>query len=530
MLRFSASSIRRKLLILTAVSAALGLLLAAAALIAYAWFSALNGYQRDLETVTRIVGDNSTAALVFGDRKAAAETLAALRDQPEIRSACLYTAAAAGQPAELFAAYQLEGALPCPQRPEPQGRIRLGGDQIVVAPVLLKGETVGVLRVKQTLAPLRAALLAQIAITLVIMSLSFAVSLTFGWRMQSTISGPIVRLAETALRVSASRDYSLRAAGGGGDEVGHLIQTFNQMLDQVQQGERAIGEARDQLQLQVQEKTRANSELQLALERLRQTQAQLVQSEKLASLGALVAGIAHEINTPVGVGVTAASTLQAKAAQLQAAHESGAMRRSDLERFLAMSGEATRIILSNLLRAADLIQSFKQVAVDQSSGERRRFDLKAYLQEVLLSLGPRLRKGGHSVAVDCPAGLVVDSFPGALAQVVTNFIENSLLHGYIEGQHGRIGLQARCDDAWITLIYRDDGRGIAAENLARVFDPFFTTKRGSGGSGLGMHIVYNLVTQLLRGQIELVSKPGEGVRITVRFPAGLDVNNPERAR
>lgn len=518
-------SIRRKLAALTALSTAVGLVLAAAALIAYAWFTARAGYQRDLDTVARIVGDNSTAALVFADRKAATETLAALRDKPEIRSACLYSL---GAGTELFARYLAPGVPDCPvQQPRESGQNSAG--LVVVAPVLLKGERVGVLSVTQTLEPQRAALRAQVAITAVIMALAFAVSFSFGWGMQGSITDPIVRLAQTARRISASQDYSLRAEHGGNDEVGRLVVDFNDMLGQIALRERELAEARDQLQLRVQEKTRANAELAQALERLRQAQAQLVQSEKLASLGGLVAGVAHEINTPVGVGVTAASTLQAKAAHLAQQHESGSLRRSDLERFIAAAAESTRIILTNLQRAADLIQSFKQVSVDQSSGERRRFEIKEYLDEVLLSLRPRLRKAGHSVVVECPEGLFIDGYPGALAQVVTNLFNNSLMHAYEAGQHGTLRVQVRQADGWVSLVYRDDGCGIPPQNLPRVFDPFFTTKRGSGGSGLGLHIVYNLVTQMLGGQIELTSTPGHGVEVSVRFPAFADRRIMEQA-
>lgn len=525
MLSIVTHSIRRKLTTLTALSAAVGLLLAAAALIGHAWVTARAGYERDLLTVARIVADNSTAALVFGDRKAAAETLAALRAKTEIRSACLYDAAGG----ELFATYATGDGPACPPHPGGAGLARQAGGLTEVAPVELKGERVGTLRVTQTLEPLRAALRAQMLITLAILAVSFAASFTIGWRMQTPISGPIVHLAQTAQRISATRDYTLRAEASGQDEVGRLVTDFNHMLDQIALRERELAEAHGQLELQVREKTRANSELAQALERLRQTQAQLVQSEKLASLGALVAGVAHEINTPVGVGVTAASTLQAKAAQLLALHEAGTMRRSDLERFMVIAGESTRIILANLNRAAELIQSFKQVAVDQSSGERRRFDLKGYLEEVLLSLRPRLRNSGHAVTIDCPEKIVVDSYPGALAQIVTNFVNNSMMHAYAPGQHGHIHLRVRESEGWIELVFSDDGCGIPADHLPRVFDPFFTTKRGSGGSGLGMHIVYNLVTQMLGGRVELGSTPGQGLRIAVRFPTGIEHKISESA-
>lgn len=282
--------------------------------------------------------------------------------------------------------------------------------------------------------------------------------------------------------------------------------------------ERALQDVNQSLERQVTETARSNRELEVAMEKLRDAQTQLVQAEKMASLGALVAGIAHEINTPVGVGVTAASTLQTRATELRQQYEQDALRKSDLERFVTLADESTRIILRNLQRAADLIHSFKQVAVDQSSGERRRFALKAYLDEILLSLRPRLKKTEHTVEVDCPPDLVLDSHPGAIAQIVTNFVTNSLLHGFEGRAQGHIRIAVRREAGRVTLQYGDNGRGISAEHLPRIFDPFFTTKRGVGGSGLGLHIVYNLVTQLLGGTIHVVSEPGTGATFTIVLP------------
>jgi len=260
------------------------------------------------------------------------------------------------------------------------------------------------------------------------------------------------------------------------------------------------------------------AEVDLAVDRLRDTQERLMQNEKMASLGALVAGVAHEINTPIGIGVTAASTLEQLARRIEEKRAAGTLAPADMDELAALGGDAARMILANLQRASELIQSFKQVAVDQASSERRRFGLCEYLNEVLLSLGPKLRRTPHVVAVECQDNIVLDSYPGALAQIVTNLVTNSLLHGYAEGQRGRIGIKAVREGARVRLEYADDGAGIAPEHLPRVFDPFFTTKRGQGGSGLGMHIVYNLVTRMLGGTIDLASRPGEGTRVTVTFP------------
>jgi len=310
-----------------------------------------------------------------------------------------------------------------------------------------------------------------------------------------------------------------RRRGDTTQEMDQLVGDFNTMLAQLAERESELQHARDALSQEVREKTHANEELEQALMRLKLAQSQLVQSEKMASLGSLVAGVAHEINTPVGVGVTAASTLQEWAGRLAAQHRDGQLTRSELERFMAVCADSTQILMTNLQRAAELIRSFKQVAVDQSSGERRRFLLKAYLDEILRSLAPRLNRTGHAIAVDCPEGLALDSYPGALAQILTNLITNSLTHAFPDGRRGRITVSVSEDADGVALRYADDGVGIPVEHLRRIYDPFFTTRRGAGGSGLGMHIVYNLVTQRLGGTITADSTPGQGASFEVRFPA-----------
>jgi signal transduction histidine kinase len=302
-------------------------------------------------------------------------------------------------------------------------------------------------------------------------------------------------------------------------EMDQLVGDLNTMLAQLAERESELQKARDALAQEVRDKSRTNQDLEQALMRLKLAQSQLVQSEKMASLGSLVAGVAHEINTPIGVGVTAASTLQEWAGRLANAHRDGQLTRSELERFIAVSNDSTQILMTNLQRAAELIRSFKQVAVDQSSGERRRFLLKTYLDEILRSLAPRLNRTGHSVTVECPDTLELDSWPGALAQVLTNLITNSLTHAFPDGRRGSIGIAVREDGDEVVLRYHDDGVGIAPDHLKRIYDPFFTTRRGAGGSGLGMHIVYNLVTQRLGGTITATSTVGDGAVFEVRFPA-----------
>ncbi|QJE72107.1 hypothetical protein HHL28_02405 [Aerophototrophica crusticola] len=285
---------------------------------------------------------------------------------------------------------------------------------------------------------------------------------------------------------------------------------------ELQKRETIIAEQRDRLAAQVRE-------LEEAQRRLLETQASLVQAEKMASLGQLVAGVAHELNTPMGIAVTAATHMQDSMAELDQALSTGKLTRSQLRDYQETLRESSRLVTANLTRAAGLVQSFKQVAVDQASAERRPFELGPYVEEVLQSLAPRLKRERHKLVVDCPAGLVLDSYPGALSQVLTNLLINALTHAYEPGQAGRIGITAAYAGAdGVELRFSDDGRGIPAENQGKVFDPFFTTARGQGGSGLGLHIVYNLVTQTLRGTIRLESAPGSGTTFILTLPRRVD--------
>ena len=266
---------------------------------------------------------------------------------------------------------------------------------------------------------------------------------------------------------------------------------------------------------------RRNEALSRALDELRATQDELVRQEKLASLGSLVAGIAHEINTPLGICVTATSHVQGELKKWQRDYAAGAFDRARFEAMLAELDVAMRILEKNTRRGAELVQSFKQIAVDQSSGHRRVFDLSDYLDEILLSLRPKLKQFAGSVTVDCPANLHLDSYPGALSQVVTNLVMNALLHAFEGRAPGTVAIRAEKSGDDVVLTVADDGVGMPPADLNRFFDPFFTTRRGSGGTGLGAHIVFNLVTGVLGGSIQLTREPGSGLTVTMRLPREL---------
>ncbi|MEG4516465.1 MULTISPECIES: ATP-binding sensor histidine kinase [unclassified Microcoleus] len=263
-------------------------------------------------------------------------------------------------------------------------------------------------------------------------------------------------------------------------------------------------------------------ELSNALDNLKATQSKLVEAEKMASLGGLVAGVAHEINTPIGVGVTVASALAEHTTEFASTYKSGKMKRSELEEFLDIASQSSNTLLTNLTQAAALIQSFKEVAVDRSSEERRTFLVRDYLDEILIQLKPKLRNSKHSLEIKGDTKTALDSYPGALSQVITNLLMNSLIHAYQPGASGKLTFDWQQEGSRLSFEYSDDGQGIPPENLSKIFEPFFTTKRGQGGSGLGLHIVYNLVTQKLLGEIECKSEVGAGTKFIIKLPVQID--------
>lgn len=284
--------------------------------------------------------------------------------------------------------------------------------------------------------------------------------------------------------------------------------------------ERALQELNATLEDRVQQRTQ---ELADALKVVRVAQDELVRTQRLSSLGALVAGVAHELNTPIGNALLAGTTLEHMSAGFSAQRAQG-LTRAALEQYTQSVDEATAILLSNLKRLVELTNGFKQLAVDQSSYQRRVFDLRTVVDEVLLTINPTLRRTTHTVQVDVPQALAMDSFPGPLGQVLINLINNAVLHGFDGRGAGTIVVGARESDSdSLVVTVHDNGVGIPAANLDRIFDPFFTTRLGQGGSGLGLHICFSLVNGLLGGNISVSSHPSGGTLFSLRLPRNAPV-------
>jgi signal transduction histidine kinase len=314
----------------------------------------------------------------------------------------------------------------------------------------------------------------------------------------------------TAMRAITLGDYDRQVQGiTARDEVGAMARAVEVFR------ENAIAKRRTEDELRS-SKEKAES----ALLELNAAQQNLIDAERLAALGGLVAGVAHEVNNPIGISLTVASSFARRSEMFEAELKSGGgLRRSQLEEFVRTSRDAAQQLVANLHRAGELIQSFKQVAVDRSHAERRQFSLGEATDQIIASLRPVLKRAPIELSVDVPEGLIIDGYPGSYGQILTNLFLNAVNHAFGDGRAGAITISARArghDD--VEIIFADNGAGMTPDVQRQAFDPFFTTRRNEGGTGLGLHIVYNLVTQQLGGRMMLESRLGQGSTFRIIMP------------
>jgi signal transduction histidine kinase len=304
------------------------------------------------------------------------------------------------------------------------------------------------------------------------------------------------------------------------DGQGRVVGAIETLMDITEQkkAENRVRLLNEDLELRVQART---NELAHANEELRTAMGQLVQAEKLASLGRLVAGVAHELNTPIGIMVTVASTQQQLTEDFVRLVTNGAITRSALSNYLEQSQEGAALQLGSARRAAELILNFKQVAVDQTTDQLRNFDLGKQLSDVLAVIAHILTKTSVKLVQSLEPGIAMHSYPGPLGQVVTNLVMNAILHGFEARQAGTIEVSCERQDTLVHVRIRDTGQGISTENLGKIFDPFFTTKMGQGGTGLGLYISHNIVHGPLGGSLSVHSTPGRGTTFTLTLPCSV---------
>lgn len=505
-----------------------------------------NGYvavkrERDLALATvssqlSVTAYNIEPALLFDDPAAAAELLAGLQAQPQYLRTAVFLMD--GQAQTIGARFAATGS----------GLIE--ADELVIGEPLLSNSSLrhsawigsanapyGVLVVDVVLPSISGVLAGYLLVALLVLLVAGALAGLLAVRFTRLLAKPVDDLAGLAEAIVAGNNWHLRAPPATFVELTRLSDSFNRVLVTIeseiaerQQRQQQVDELNRTLEHKVQERTLAladrNSQLQQTLERLSKSQAQLVEREKMASLGELVAGVAHEINTPVGIGITATSMLRGESQHIREVMAQGKLSQRQFNEFLTTVEEGTEITWRNLERAAELIRSFKQVAVDQSSEAVRQFDLYGYFAEVINSLKPKLKRGNHQVLLEGDHELLVNAQPGHFAQLLTNLVMNSLIHGFDGMDNGVIQIRLTLQEQFgeqglIRLEYSDNGHGISGDNLRKLFVPFFTTRRNYGGSGLGTHIVYNIVTHALHGSINATSEVGKGLSYLIEFPASL---------
>ncbi|RUO71836.1 ATP-binding protein [Idiomarina ramblicola] len=502
-------------------------------------------YQNSLHeqalSYTRIVAGNAASSLVFNDNATEKQRLNSLQNTSFIQHVHVYKMDETSNELTFFSSYNKQGLAPIPARFSKLDRLttpQIHDDYIEVSqPVVLDDEVIGYVYLRASLEQARLFMWRSIGVAGVVFVLTLLLCWLVTLRLRKTIVTPLDSVVDVISQVARDKNYSLRLAPSQLVEFDMMAHAFNTMLDRVQQhisrqrrAEEEASQLNTELERQVTQRTQAlkesNSELLKTLEQLHQYQGQLVESEKMASLGDMVAGIAHEVNTPIGLSVTASTLLQDKLTIMQEKFDEKRISTSEFERFLSDCDENLQIIYRNLGRAADLVTSFKQVAVDQSSEIDRDVHIPSFMNDVLISVKPRrLDPDKFPIQISCPDDLTVRAKAGPLNQVLINLIVNSMIHAFDGYDHGVVKIHFNMlNDNELEMIYSDNGKGVPSDISRKIFDPFVTTKRGSGGSGLGLHLVYNLVTQVLGGNIHFFSEEKNGVEFIVRFPVTLVSN------
>ncbi|AJQ97326.1 sensor histidine kinase [Gynuella sunshinyii] len=356
----------------------------------------------------------------------------------------------------------------------------------------------------------------------------------FYYRMLTNdISKPISKLSEGLANYRAGQihldDISITHDGLQNNELSDLLHQYHHLLERLREREKQIRAHNKNLETEVHQRTEelliTNNHLLESLEKLKLAQQELIEQERLASLGELVSGVAHEVNTPLGVAITANSFLWEEVQQVAGQLTQNELTRTQMDSFMTSAEESCQILSDNLKRAAELIESFKQVAVDQTHEELRTLQMNSYIRTLVRSLQPQMKRSHVTIKLDLDESLTVTTYPGAIAQLLTNLIMNAYIHAYNQGQTaGNIVVSCHQVNNLIQLQVRDFGTGMDATTKAKVYEPFFTTRRSQGGTGLGMNIAYNLVTQKLHGKIDVKTEPGKGTAFLITFPSQAEIH------
>ncbi|MFT5082035.1 MAG: two-component system NtrC family sensor kinase [Lentisphaeria bacterium] len=361
----------------------------------------------------------------------------------------------------------------------------------------------------------------RLMLSVLFFQLIFSIGL-LSFFLRKRVTVPLLRLERSAAGI-ATGDLLTHIPKLGSDEFGALSSQLEHMRG-------ALSRSFQSLEERVRERTidleQVNEELKGTLDKLQHAQGELVQSEKMAALGSLVAGIAHELNTPIGNGTTVATTLVDYTQRMIEQLPEG-VKRSDFEQYLKDMDEGMSLVCLSLEKASELVSSFKQVAVDRTSAQRRKFMSADLLKETRVTMATLMKPMPYTLEIHEQESVLMDSYPGPLGQVITNLLNNAIFHAFDERDYGHILISTTPFEDGVQIVVQDNGRGISTKNLNHIFDPFFTTKLGAGGNGLGLHIVHNIVTAALGGTIDVVSEINVGTQFIVRLPLVAPVGAAE---
>jgi signal transduction histidine kinase len=490
------------------------------------------------KALAEIISFNSVIPLSFDQSVGLNEFLSTLENIEELENIHVYKYNPNNDLVEFFVSYNKTGVLPVTTQ---INRIKFlteprFSDEFIEysMPVIddSLNEEIGHVYVRLSLESYKNNLLDLIQINAIIALVILFVALFVSSLLRNRIIVPVRRFVNEIELITKNQQFNRKVTANEFEEiaiiaeaVGELLQKISTQIKRYSMAEQEITELNQNLEEKVVHRTRAlrdsNQELLEALEQVHQYQSQVIQSEKMASLGQMVAGVAHEVNTPIGLGITASTMLQDKISVIIEKLNNKTLSAKALGTFLSDSKENTDIIYRNLTRAADLINSFKQVAVDQTAGIIRPIAVKEYLDDVILSLQPTLKKYQHVVDIICEDDLTISTKPGPLSQVIINLVNNAIKHAFRNNPTGHITISVYIKGDQCVIEFSDDGCGIEEKIKQKVFDPFVTTSRGDGGAGLGLHLAYNLVTQALLGSISVNSTIDNGATFIIRFPADL---------
>lgn len=488
-----------------------------------------------LDMIADIIAFNAQITLIFEDRKTEEKRLKSFSKVELVKNIHIYDIDDVTKKPVFFTSYNASKTPPVPLKVasiEALKQPRITDNYIeLIKPVEYEGKIEGYVYIRGSLERLNKYINNKILVDILLTLFVLLLVLLVARSIQKRIATPIEELSLLLQDVSKNHNYSTRASSSHIEELNTLSNNLNIMLSRTQNqierheaDKQEINQLNQSLEEKVNQRTialrEANQELLNTLERMHQYQNQIVESEKMASLGQMVAGVAHEVNTPIGLGVTGSTLLRDKLADIQVAFEQKTLTSKQLERFIIDGVENLDLIYRNLNRAADLISNFKRVAVSQDTEINAQVNVQSLLSNILMAMNAEISIKSPEIELSLPENLTISSKTGPLQQIFEQLISNSLIHGFEDEHNNKICIGAEKKGNNLEIIYHDNGSGVPTSIKKRIFDPFVTTKRGEGGSGLGMHLVYNLVTQALDGSISLDEDYNEGTRFVISLPLG----------